>query len=152
LLDATEDHLEKLHVLIVDDDSGMLDTLDLTLRAIGVRQITRASTGSEALSVIRSGGRTVDCILCDYMMPKGTGLQLLQAIRTGKVKFCRPDASFILVTASAQQTTVKAAAELDVSGYLVKPVTPAKLKAAILLARTKAIKVDIAKYEKVSVL
>ena len=144
--------LENLHVMIVDDDPAMLDVLETSLRAVGVRQVTRAISGSEALTILRSGGRTVDCTLCDQAMPKGTGLQLLQAIRTGKVKFCRADASFVLVTSSTRQSTVEAARDLDVSGYLVKPVTPAKLKTAILQARAKAIRVDLAKYEKVMVL
>ena len=43
------------------------------------------------------------------------------------------------------------AARLDVSGYLVKPVTPDKLKATILKARHRGIKIDFNRYMQVPV-
>lgn len=144
--------LKKLHVLIVDDDPAMLDAMDMILKSIGISQVTRAGNNGDAVACLTTGGRVVDCILCDYSMPEGSGLRLLQAVRTGKIKYCRPDASFLLVTASGERDTVEAAALLDVSGYLVKPVTPAKLQSAILHARGKAIQVDIAKYSQVVLL
>lgn len=148
---AKEDRLEDLHVLLVDDDNAFLDLLEALLQHLGVKAITRAASGRDAFGKLHHIERVVDCVLCDYSMAEGNGLQLLQAIRTAKIKFFRPDACFILVTASGDHEVVGMAARLDVSGYLVKPVTPDKLKAAILKARTRAIKIDFNRYTQVAV-
>jgi len=148
-LQSTDADLKNLHILIVDDDTTMLDLLEALLRSIGVAQITRAQSGQEAFGKLIKGDKVVDCLLCDYTMSNGNGLQLLQAIRMGQIKFVRPDACFVLLTASADASTVAVAAELDVNGYLVKPATPEKLRTAIAKARARAVKINFQKYAKI---
>ncbi len=146
-----EDRMEDLHVLLVDDDTAFLDLLEALLQYLGVKLITRATSGRDAFGKLHNIERVVDCVLCDYSMAEGNGLQLLQAIRTAKIKYFRPDACFILVTASGDHEVVGMAARLDVSGYLVKPVTPDKLKTTIVKARARAIKIDFNRYSQVAV-
>ena len=148
---AKEDRMEDLHVLLVDDDVAFLDLLEALLQYLGVKLITRATNGIEAFGKLHNIERVVDCVLCDYSMAEGNGLQLLQAIRTAKIKFFRPDACFILVTSSGDHEIVAMAARLDVSAYLVKPVTPDKLKTTIIKARARAIKIDFNRYTQVQV-
>lgn len=147
---ADPENLESLHVLIVDDDNTFLDLVHAMLGAIGITNVTRAISGRDAFEKLHGGERVVDCILCDYIMEEGTGLDLLYVVRTGQVKKVRPDACFVLLTASGEHETVAAAAQLDVSGYLVKPVTPQKLRTAISTARKRPIKIDFARYKQVS--
>jgi CheY-like chemotaxis protein len=150
LTQATEtENLEALHVLIVDDDAPFLDLVQALLNSIGVVHVTRATSGREAFEKLNAATRVVDVILCDYQMAQGTGLELLWVVRTGQVHSVRPDACFVLLTASGEHETVAAAAQLDVSGYLVKPVTPQKLRAAISQGRKRAIKIDFARYKQV---
>ncbi|MGE3334537.1 MAG: response regulator [Rhodospirillaceae bacterium] len=144
----TED-LGNLHVLMVDDDTAFLDLVQAMLNAVGVMNVSRAHSGREAFEVLMGGQRVVDVVLCDQNMAQGTGLELLWVVRTGQVKSFRPDACFVLVTASGDHDTVATAARLDVSGYLVKPVTPLKLRAAISQGRKRAIKIDFNKYKQV---
>ena len=144
------DDFRNLHILIVDDDAIMLDLIEALLTSIGVAQVSRATSGIEAIGKISGAERVVDCVLCDYTMANGNGLQLLQAIRLGQIKFFRPDACFILLTASSDPTTVAMALELDVNGYLVKPVTPEKLKASITKARARAVRINFQKYAQVT--
>jgi CheY-like chemotaxis protein len=146
---ADGDDISNLHILLVDDDAVMLDLMEALLRSMGVVQITRADSGADAFQKLTKVDRVIDCILCDYTMAYGNGLQLLQAIRLGKVRHCRPDACFVLLTASSDATTVVLALELDVSGYLVKPATPDKLRTVIAKARVKAVKIDFQKYSQV---
>jgi DNA-binding NarL/FixJ family response regulator len=143
---AKSENLGDLHVLLVDDDNAFLSVIEALLRSLGVKLITRASSGRDAFMKLHAIDRVVDCVLCDYSMAEGNGLQLLQIIRMGKVKQFRPDACFILLTASGQEDTVAIAARLDVSGYLVKPVTPQKLKTAIEKARARSIRIDFQRY------
>src|SRR5579883_2780005 len=107
--------LSALHVLLVDDDETFLDVLEGLLRSLGVQAVTRATSGSDATRKLGSTQRVVDCILCDFSMSEGNGLQLLQAIRLGQLKYIRPDICFILVTVARNPDLVKLAAGLDVS-------------------------------------
>jgi len=143
--------ISALHILLVDDDDIFLDLIEAMLRALGVTRITRAQSGSDAFDRVSKIDKVVDCILCDYTMAPGNGLQLLQAVRMGKIKFLRPDVPFILVTGSADAAIVSAAAELDVGGYLVKPATPEKLATAITKARSRHFPVNIEKYARVTI-
>ena len=146
-----ETELKNLHILIVDDDASARGLVAALLQTMGVAQIVQAENGGEAFQKLLAATRVVDCILCDYSMDNGNGLQLLQAIRMGQVKNIRPDTCFVLVTSSGAPQTVTIAAELDISGYLVKPVTPDKLKTAITKARSRAIKINFQKYGRVVV-
>jgi hypothetical protein len=70
------------------------------------------------------------------------GLQLLQMVRAGKAHHTPPSTCFILLTGAADAAVVNTAVELDVTGYLVKPVSFDKLVRTLdaALAREVAIK------------
>jgi CheY-like chemotaxis protein len=142
---------KNLHILIVDDDTAMLDLIEALLKSLGVGTVSRATSGAEAFNLLAKTDKVIDCTLCDYTMANGNGLQLLQAIRMGQVKNCRPDACFVLLTASGDAAVVSVALELDVSGYIVKPATPPKLQAAITKARARGIKINFQKYGAVTI-
>lgn len=143
------ERLEDLHILIVDDDEAFITLMHAMMRKLGVGQISRAKSGAEAYNMMRRSERVIDCVICDYSMENGNGLQLLQMIRTGNASPVRPDACFILLTASSEPETVSSAALLDVSGYLVKPVTQEKIQASISKARSRVIKIDVPRYQRV---
>jgi len=147
--DDTSESFADLHVLLVDDDSAFLDLIQAMLKVLGITQVSRAASGREAFEKLSASAKIVDVILCDYNMEQGTGLELLWVVRTAQVKSVRPDACFILLTASGDHETVGTAARLDVSGYLIKPVTPQKLRTAISAARKRAIRIDFARYKQV---
>jgi YesN/AraC family two-component response regulator len=120
--------------------------MEAMLKALGASYVTRATSGSEAFAIILRNDRVIDVILCDYSMSYGNGLQLLQAVRMGKMNYLRPDSCFILLTGSGEMDVVKTAGELDVSGYIVKPATVDKLGSAILKARTRTFALNMDRY------
>jgi two-component system chemotaxis response regulator CheY len=148
-IEIAQDDFKNLHILIVDDDAATLDLIEALLNAQKVALVTRASSGVEAFGKLAKSDRIVDCVLCDFTMANGNGLQLLQAIRMGQIKYLRPDACFVLLTASGDATTVAMAMELDVHGYIVKPATPEKLRVAISKARARSIRINFQKYSQV---
>ena len=85
-------------------------------------------------------------MLCNYGMKDGNGLELLQSIRSGRLQRVRPDACFILMTRTTSPDVVQAAKALDVSGYLIKPITGQKLRDAITKARARNFKVRVDDY------
>lgn len=146
-----DERLEDLHILIVDDDDAFITLMHAMMQKLGVGHVSRAKSGAEAYNLMRRSERVIDCIICDYTMENGNGLQLLQMVRTGNASPVRPDACFILLTASSEPETVSAAALLDVNGYLVKPVTKEKIQTSIAKARSRVIKIDVPRYQRVVV-
>ncbi len=143
--------LSKLHVLIVDDDLMYLDMLAGMLATIGITHVSRADCGAHALEALADRSKAVDCVISDYKMSNGSGLALLQNVRMGRAKSLRPDSCFVLLTGSGDTEVVKLAARLDVSGYLIKPVSAEKLQATIERARARVFPLDFKKYAEVVV-
>jgi len=108
-------------ILLVDDDSGMLRTLQLLLEDEGGFAVETATSGVAALDVLttRSG---IQLVLSDLSMPGMDGIELLS--RTREV---RPGLPVMLMTAYG---TVQSAVEAMKAGafqYLTKPVDPDEL-------------------------
>ncbi len=113
----------ELHILLVEDDE--VDVLNVK-RAFDRNRICNplyvAGNGIEALEMLRSGavpaGRRL--ILLDLNMPKMNGLEFLKALRAD------PDlqaTSVVVLTTSNDERDRVEAWNLNVSGYLLKPVT-----------------------------
>ncbi len=129
----------------------MLAILEVYLKRLGQIQVSRAEGRSTAISQLASAAPRVDCIICDYSMEDGNGLQLLQAIRSGKVAGTGHDACFILLTATASQGVLDLASRLDVSAFLTKPATPDTIRTALAQAKAKSIVSDAGMYTEIAV-
>ena len=124
--------LEDLRVLLVDDQTASLHLVRDMLAQLGVRTVLTASGGREALHVLAAA--PVDAVLCDWTMPEISGLDLLRTVRKDQ-----PDLPFIMVTGTADPTSVLAAKDSGVSGYLKKPFSSEDLRRKLVaLARMKA--------------
>ncbi len=110
-------------ILIVDDESGILDTLRILLRKEGF-EITTAQGGKAGLEQIRSGNH--DIVLTDVRMPQVSGLDILQAAK-------EQDAvtPVILMTAQASLQTAVAAVNAGAFYYIQKPFSNDELLAIL---------------------
>ena len=79
------------HVLIVDDEHGILASLEKILAREGYR-VSTTDSGEEALAMVRD--EPVDLILADIMMPKMSGVDLLRT-----VKAMQPAIEVVMMTA-----------------------------------------------------
>lgn len=104
-------------VLIVEDDEGVLDILEGILRR-GGHQPLRARDGVEALTILDS--RTPDLILCDRLMPRMSGFELLEVIRAERPELAA--VPFVFLTALGDQRDQLATDPLAPTAYLTKPV------------------------------
>ncbi len=109
--------------LVVDDHGYMIDVINEILKHFGAEETARAENVDGALTRLRGGGM-FDVVVCDFNMKPVNGIQLLQAIRTGRHKEVKRDQRFILLTGHGEMDVVRAAKALDVNGYVVKPVAP----------------------------
>ncbi|MEO5799192.1 MAG: sigma-54 dependent transcriptional regulator [Gemmatimonadales bacterium] len=100
-------------VLIIDDESGILDTLRILLKKEGF-EVVVAQGGKAGLDAIRTAG--ADIVLTDVRMPQVTGLDILQAVKEHD-----PMTPVILMTAQASLQSAIQAVNAGAFYYLQKP-------------------------------
>ncbi len=99
-------------ILVVDDDKGMREFLDIMLTREGY-DVRCASSAGEALNSCRK--HSYDLILTDLKMPKMDGLEFLKA-----VKEISPESLVILITAYASGDTAVRAMKDGAYDYIEK--------------------------------
>ncbi|MGE5789778.1 MAG: sigma-54-dependent transcriptional regulator, partial [Syntrophaceae bacterium] len=99
-------------ILVVDDDRGMQDVLDIMLSRAGY-QVATADDGAAALEIIRK--KKFDLVITDLKMPRVDGIELLKG-----VKETAPETAVILLTAFASGETALAAMREGAYDYVEK--------------------------------
>ena len=102
-----------LRVLLVDDESGILDTLRILFRGEGY-EVSTALGGAAALEAL--AGEKPDVVVTDIRMPGVSGLEVLA--RTREVD---PEIPVILMTAQASLQSAVRAVNEGAYYYLQKP-------------------------------
>ena len=112
--------MEKLVLLIDDEDIIRLTTGEI-LEELGFEVIT-ASSGNEALDILKAGKENISLIILDMTLPDYSGIELFNEIKkiTGDVKF--------LLTSGYRQDMTGAASELT---FIQKPYTISELSDSI---------------------
>ena len=105
--------IDKLHILIVDDDQRMAKTLKDILTIKG-HEAETAHSGAEALEKVVEGH--FDCVLTDIKMPEMNGVELYKII-----KEAQPDIPIVLMTAYATDTLVKEGLDAGAIAVMNKP-------------------------------
>ena len=104
----------KYKVLIVEDDVVLLKMYEKRLLADGY-QILTAADGQEALDIFNK--EKLDLILTDIMMPKVSGIELIEKVRTAKKGKTIP---IIALSNLSFEEEKQQALSLGVNEYLVK--------------------------------
>ena len=101
-------------ILLIDDDTQWLSlTSDLLTETGGDFDVVTASslaTGRQQFTE-----RTFDCVVCDYRLGDGTGLDLL-----GEVREAHPELPFVLVTSRGDESVAAEAISQGVTDYIPK--------------------------------
>jgi DNA-binding LytR/AlgR family response regulator len=125
---------ESLRALIVDDEPPARRVLMRLLAEMpGIEVTGMASNGMEALTALADGG--IDVLFLDIEMPVLAGIELATRLHPA------PTPAVIFVTAWPQYAV--AAFDVDAADYLLKPVDPARLAAAIARARQRLTKPEL---------
>jgi CheY-like chemotaxis protein len=114
----------KATVLVVDDSVEMRRYLRVLLE-LDSYQVETASSGPEALQVLRRGCAP-QLVLLDLQMPGMDGLETLRRLRE-----FRPQLKVIMCSAEDSPGKIARAASLGAHAYLVKPIQHLYLSAAI---------------------
>jgi DNA-binding response OmpR family regulator len=117
------------HILIIDDEDSLRQTMARILQRAGY-EVTTAATGTEGLTLVAE--HPFDLLYLDIRMPDASGLELLKEIHA---KF--PELPVILFTAQPDLNSAVEALRRGAIDYLLKP-----LKPQTVLDRTQAILVS----------
>ena len=117
--------------LIADDFGTMRKILKKALADVGYTNTVEAIDGANAYQLLVEHSKTdapIDFIISDWNMPNMLGIELL--------KRCRAEATFkhlpfMLVTAESEQAQIIEAVKAGVTDYVVKPFSPAMIKAKL---------------------
>src|SRR5687768_10478645 len=110
-------------VLWVDDEAELLEPHRIFLRDKGFH-VETASNADDAAEMVRR--RPYDLVLLDEQMPGTRGLEALRELQE-----IQPSLPVVMVTKSEEDGTLTEALGRDISGYLVKPVTPRQVYAMV---------------------
>lgn len=119
-------------VLVVDDEEMIRKFLRIHLNKAGC-QVREAADGEQAMEELRNDD--FDLLICDIMMPKRDGWQVLKEVKSNpKMK----DIPVIVLTAKNEDPDMFKGYNLGANYYMTKPFTKPQLLHALKLMFGKA--------------
>ena len=103
----------KIHMLIVEDDTGLRDSLEKSFRRRHDKVVT-ASTVADALRMLKES--KIDLVLLDHRLPDGSGLEVLTAARD-----MDEETAVVMMTAFPEVKTAVHAMKEGARDFIVKP-------------------------------
>lgn len=120
---AAEINFQDVKVLIIDDQGDARAMLRAMLMELGVTQVYEASDGREGLSFIDVAPDMVDVLICDWNMPKMSGIDLLRQLRS-----VFSNIPFLMITGRKDIDSIATAKASGVTAYIGKPFSKAQLE------------------------
>lgn len=112
------DTAKKNKILIVDDDTFLLNMYSMKFQKAGL-EVATAISGEDALQKLK-GGLEPNIIILDIIMPGMDGINLLENVRKEKLV---PQATIVMLTNQGDHADIEKAKQLGVEGYIVKATT-----------------------------
>ena len=119
--DATERHI------VVADDEAHIGRIIKQKMEQGPFRVSLAFDGQEAVDILEQSDR-VDAVVLDVMMPRMSGLDVLEKIRADERM---KDVPCIILTAAGEEEYEREARKNGATAFLTKPFSPKKLYALI---------------------
>jgi two-component system phosphate regulon response regulator PhoB len=108
-------------ILIVDDETDVVDMLTMSLRAAGFT-VSAVEDGPSALS--RAKAEPPSLIILDLMLPQMPGLEICRTLKSDPLLHQIP---IIMLTAKAEEVDKIVGLELGADDYITKPFSPREL-------------------------
>lgn len=115
--------MDRISVLLVDDEQGLCEMLAAVLRKEGFRHIRTAGTGREALQAVAESA--IDVIVLDVMLPDEDGFEVCRKIRN------ITEAPILFLTARDTDLDKLMGFGLGGDDYVTKPFNPLEVVARI---------------------
>ena len=117
------------HILIIDDETSLRQTLARILQRAGF-EVTTAASGQEGLFLL--GQHSFDLVYLDIRMPDVNGMEVLKRIHAAL-----PELPVVLFTAQPDLNSALEALRQGAADYLLKPLQPGDIiqRTQTILAR-----------------
>jgi len=115
---------KKLNILIVDDAKIMRVSLNKSIKSIGHNVVAESGDGESSITAYQK--YKPDLVTMDITMQDMNGITALK-----KIKEINPDVNVIMITSHGDEPMVMNALKLGAKGYILKPITPEKLRESI---------------------
>ena len=109
------------NVLVIDDDSDILDLMDHALGRAGY-DVRTAPSATEGLAAVATAPPSL--IVVDWMMPGHSGLEVCRAVRADPRL---ADVTLVLLTARCSEADIEWGYAAGADDFLVKPFSPREL-------------------------
>jgi DNA-binding response OmpR family regulator len=118
-------------VLVVEDDPVILRLLEVNFELEGF-EVLLAHDGAEGVELAKA--HHPDLVISDIMMPRLSGIELVQALKADPGTAAIP---IVLLSAKAQTSDLKAGMDAGADDYITKPFEPLDLveRVNVLLSR-----------------
>ncbi|MEO0884737.1 MAG: response regulator [Cyanobacteria bacterium J06648_10] len=114
-------------VLVVDDDSGVREIIQISLETVAGWTVWSAASGRAGIAIAQE--KQPDLILLDVMMPEEDGIVIYKELQAKAKTAVIPT---ILLTAKAQVSERQSFMELGITGIITKPFQARNLVAQIV--------------------
>jgi CheY-like chemotaxis protein len=113
-------------IIVAEDSPPNRTILVHLLKKMGFNVI-ECSDGAAAWTAYEErGNRNIVAVLSDIMMPNMDGIELLRKLRADS-----PELAIVLITAVSEKEYINEAKNLNVNGYILKPVTFQRVSAKL---------------------
>jgi two-component system chemotaxis response regulator CheY len=119
---------KNLNILIIDDSKFIRDVVRRMLKGMGVKNVYEAANGTDGLMTVMD--EKLDLILCDLSMEPVNGFEFVAALRSHESRHLRT-LPVLILTIHDELDFIAHAREMGIDGYLLKPVSPLRLKERI---------------------
>lgn len=109
--------LSNYTILVAEDDANSFKYIQASLKKTGVK-VLRAMNGKEAVESASDESIPLNLIVMDAMMPVMSGFEA-----TLEIKKIQPDIPIIMLTAYANQESIRQAIASGCNDYLSKPIS-----------------------------
>jgi DNA-binding NtrC family response regulator len=105
--------VNRARLLVIDDDPGLAEVIELLLSREGYAA-ARAGSVKSGLKQLREA--EFDLVITDLRLPDGTGLDIIAAVRS-----LRPELPVIMITSYSSMESAIAALRAGAADYIIKP-------------------------------
>src|SRR5436190_17942173 len=123
MLRATRTKIAPVNLLIIDDEASLRDFLTIVFEEEGWRVESAPSLADGRAAIQRT---EPDVVLCDLMLPDGSGIDLIR-----DVKAASPSIAFVMITAHTSTRSAVEALKAGAVDYIAKPFDIEELKIVV---------------------
>lgn len=125
---------DKIRVMLVDDNANFRRLIGTILKAVGINNLQMVESANEGLSKLSQ--RPADVVLCDWMMDEMNGTEFAR-----QVKSLELPTRVVMLTGLSSDVLKERSTDLNVMGYLEKPIKSRLLLETIANAAMSVTKV-----------